>query len=94
MSVVAISMMGPRAVSARRLVTVLSLSRLPKNSMPSRGRPEGTRNAVQRKPTMGKMIFSRWDTLRGGAMRMRRSFLLVSSSIMGFWITGTRAMYE
>ena len=94
MSVVAMSMMGPRAFSARRLVTPLSFSRLPKKSIPRSGRPEGTMNAVQRKPMMGNIIFSRCDTLRGGAMRMRRSFLVVSSSIMGFCMTGTRAMYE
>ena len=92
MSVVTMSMSGPPAVAARRLVTPLSLRRLPKKSMPRSGRPLGTMNAVQMKPTMGKMIFSRWLTTRGLFMRMRRSFLVVRSSMMGFWITGTRAM--
>ena len=48
--------------------------------------------AVQRKPTIGKMIFSVWLTVRGLFMRIRRSFLVVSRSMIGFWITGTRAM--
>ena len=60
--------------------------------MPSSGRPEGTMNAVQRKPTIGKMIFSRWLTTRGLFIRITRSFLVVRSSMIGFWITGTRAM--
>ena len=94
MRVVTTSMRGPRAVSARRRVTPLSFRRLPKKSMPSSGRPEGTMKAVMRKPAMGKMIFSFCDTVRGAGIRMRRSFLLVSRSMMGFWITGTRAMYE
>ena len=92
MRVVITSMSGPLAVLARRLVTPDSFRRLPKKSMPSRGRPLGTMNAVQMNPTTGNMIFSRWLTLRGAGMRIRRSFLLVSSSIMGFWITGTSAM--
>ena len=60
--------------------------------MPSSGRPDGTMNAVVRKPTIGKMIFSFWETERGAGIRMRRSFLVVSRSMIGFWITGTRAM--
>ena len=90
--VVTISMSGPPAVAARRLVTPLSFKRLPKKSMPSSGRPEGTMKAVQIKPTMGKMIFSRWLTTRGLFILISRSFLVVRSSMMGFWITGTRAM--
>ena len=82
--VVTTSMSGPRAVSAKRRVTPDSLSRLPKNSMPSRGRPEGTIKAVQIKPMIGKIIFSFWLTARGLAMCMQRSFLLVRSSIIGF----------
>ena len=92
MSVVTTSISGPLAVTARRLVTPLSFRRLPKKSMPSSGRPDGTMNAVQRKPMIGKMIFSCWLTTRGLFMRITRSFLVVRSSMMGFWITGTRAM--
>ena len=61
-SVVTTSTRGPRAVSARRLVTPLSLRRLPKNSIPRSGSPEGTMNAVQMNPTIGKIIFSFWLT--------------------------------
>ena len=83
---------GPLAVLARRLVTPLSLSRLPKNSIPSSGIPEGTMKAVSRKPIIGKSFFSVGDTGRGGFMRMRRSFLVVSRRMIGGWITGTSAM--
>ena len=44
------------------------------------------------KPTIGKMIFSFWLTGRGAFIFMSLSFLVVSSSIIGFCITGTRAM--
>ena len=44
--IVTMSMSGPFAVSAKRLVTVLSFSRLPKNNIPSSGRPDGTRRQV------------------------------------------------
>ena len=54
--------------------------------------PEGTIIAVRMKPAIGKIIFSFWLTGRGGAMRMRRSFFEVSISMIGLWITGTRAM--
>ena len=60
--------------------------------MPSSGRPDGTMKAVMRNPTMGKMIFSFLDTVRGVGILMRRSLSEVSSNMMGFWITGTRAM--
>ena len=43
---------------------------------------------------MGKTIFSLWLTWRGAGILIRRSFLVVSASMMGLWITGTRAMYE
>ena len=62
MRVVTTSISGPLAVSASLLVTPLSFRRLPKNSMPRSGRPEGTMKAVSRKPTTGKMIFSFWLT--------------------------------
>ena len=52
----------------------------------------GTMKAVMRKPTMGKMIFSFWLTTRGAGILMRRSLSVVRRSMMGFWITGTRAM--
>ena len=92
--VVTTSMRGPLAVCARRLVTPDSLSRFPKKSIPSRGSPEGTMNAVHRNPTIGNMIFSFLLTLRGAFILISLSFLVVSASIIGFWITGTIAMYE
>lgn len=77
------SIRGPRAVSASLLVTPLSFSRLPKNSIPSKGRPDGTINAVVRKPTTGKRIFSLVLTTRGLGIRIRRSLFVVSASIIG-----------
>ena len=91
---VMVSISGPLAVFARRRVTPLSFSRLPKNSMPSKGKPEGTRKQVSSKPRMGKITFSVCETTRGGFMRIRRSCLVVSKRITGGWITGTKAMYE
>ena len=91
-SVVTTSISGPRAVSARRLVTPLSFRRLPKKSMPRSGSPDGTMNAVRRKPTIGKMIFSFWLTCLAAGILMRRSFLVVSASMIGLWMTGTRAI--
>ena len=49
-------------------------------------------NAVVRNPTIGKMIFSFWLTARGEGILMSLSFLVVSSFIIGFCMTGTRAM--
>ncbi len=92
MRIVTMSMSGPEAVLARRLVTPHSFSRLPKKSIPNRGRPEGTRKAVSRMHNSGKSTFSRWLTARGGRMRMRRSLGVVSRRMMGGWITGTRAI--
>ena len=85
-------MSGPRAVSASLFVTPLSLRRFPKNSIPSRGRPDGTIRAVMMKPTIGKMIFSLWVTSLGFFMRMSLSFFVVMISMIGRWITGTSAI--
>ncbi len=41
---------------------------------------------------MGKMIFSLCATARAGFILMTRSFFVVSSRMMGGWITGTNAM--
>ena len=46
------------AVFARRVVLPDSLSRFPKKSIPSNGRPEGTRNVVSSNPIIGKSIRS------------------------------------
>ncbi len=60
--------------------------------MPSSGSPDGTMKAVRRKPMIGNMIFSFGWTRRGAGIRMRRSFFVVRSNMIGRWITGTRAM--
>ncbi len=87
--------MSSRALEAvldRRPVTPDSFSRLPKNSMPSSGRPPGATRQVTIMPAMGNMIFSSLPTFRPGFMRMRRSAFDVSSFMMGGWMMGTMAM--
>ena len=71
------------AVLARRVVLPLSFSRLPKKSIPSRGRAEGTMNVVMSSPMMGKRMRSVWLTLRPGFILMVRSFCVVSRRMMG-----------
>ena len=56
--IVTISINGPLAVSARRRVTPDSFSRLPKKSIPTKGKPEGTKNVVKSIPIIGNKIFS------------------------------------
>ncbi len=80
------------AVLARRVVLPLSLSRLPKKSMPSSGSAEGTMKVVMSSPMMGKRMRSVCDTVRAGFILMMRSFLVVSRRMMGGWMSGTRAM--
>ena len=55
-----------RAVLASRSVTMDSLSRLPKKSMPSSVMEPGAMRPQMRKATMGKMIFSFLETCLGG----------------------------
>ncbi len=81
-----------RADWARRSVTPLSLSRLPKNSIAKSTTLPGEIKVVTTKATSGKMIFSFLDTTLSAFMRIRRSFLVVSSLMIGGWITGTKAM--
>ena len=80
---VTISVMALLAVLAKRVVTPLSRRRFPKNSMPSRGSPDGTKKHVRMSPKMGNKIFSFCETLRAGFMRMSRSFLVVSNRMIG-----------
>ncbi len=89
---VTMSIMAVRAVLARRSVTMLSLSRLPKKSIPISTSEPGAIRAQIKKPAMGKMMRSRRETTRGAFMRMRRSSRVVSSFMIGGWMTGTRAM--
>ena len=91
-SIVTMSVRALLAVLARRLVTPHSRSRLPKKSIPSNGIPEGTTKQVSRSPTMGKMIFSFCDTARAGFIFINRSCLVVSSRMIGGWMSGTKAM--
>ena len=92
--IVITSISGPRAVSAKRRVTPLSLIKLPKNNIPNNGKPDGTKKAVNNKPTIGKTIFSVCETALGGFIRITRSFFVVSNLINGGWIIGTNAIYE
>ena len=89
---VTMSIIEVRAVLASRSVTPHSLSRLPKKSMPTSTMESGAIMAAMIKAPMGKRIFSRCETARGGAMRMSRSCRVVKSRMMGGWMMGTRAM--
>src|SRR5690554_7605405 len=66
------------AVSARRSVTKLSFKRLPKKSIPKRDNEPGTIRAQTRSPKIGKRIFSRLETVLGGFILIKRSFLVRS----------------
>ncbi len=90
--IVTMSIMGPRAVRARRSVTPLSFRMFPKKSIPSSGRAPGAMNEHTARPTMGKRIFCSGVAAGAGFIRIRRSFRVVSRRMMGGWITGTRAM--
>ena len=57
-----------------------------------RGAAEGTSSATKMVTTMGKMIFSFLLTSRRGFITIWRSFSVVSSFMMGGWITGTSAI--
>ena len=53
------------AVSLRRSVAPVSLNRLPSIRQPIRGAVSGSSSATKITTTMGKMIFSALDTVRG-----------------------------
>ena len=57
-NMVTISIKELAAVLAKRRVTPLSFNKLPKNSIPNKGRPEGTKNVVNNIPAIGNNIFS------------------------------------
>ena len=71
------------ALFARRSVTPLSLSRLPKKSIASSTTDPGAMNDVTMKATMGKNIFSFLETTRSAFMRITRSFGVVSKRMIG-----------
>ena len=82
-SITTMSFRAAPAVLARRVVLPLSFSRLPKKSMPRRGRPLGTINVVSNSPMIGNRMRSVCDTLRPGFILMVRSFSVVSRRING-----------
>ena len=91
-NIVTMSMRALLAVLARRFVTPLSFNKLPKNNIPRSGNAEGLMNVVKRSPTIGKQTFSVLLTVRGAFMWMTRSFCVVSSLMIGGWISGTSAI--
>ena len=93
-SITTISLSAEPAVFARRVVFPDSFSKLPKNSMPSNGRPEGTMNVVRSSPMIGKRMRSVCETWRGVFILISRSFFVVINFMMKGCITGTSAMYE
>jgi hypothetical protein len=64
----------------------------PKNNIPRRGNALGDIKVVSNNPMIGNRIFSSLETDLGGFIFICRSFLLVSSFMIGGWITGTRAI--
>ncbi len=90
--IVTMSIIAVRAVLASRSVTILSFSRLPKNSMPNSTIAPGAISVQIKKAATGKIIFSRLETFRGGFMRIKRSSRVVSNRMIGGWMTGTSAM--
>ncbi|SCJ53256.1 Uncharacterised protein [uncultured Blautia sp.] len=75
-----------------RSVTPHSRNRLPSIKQAISGAAEGTSRATNTVTTMGNTIFSFLETSRRGFITILRSSSVVSSFIMGGWITGTRAM--
>jgi len=92
MKMVQMSSSADDAVLASLVVTPDSRKRLPKNSGPNRGNPPGATKMVTINAPTGKATFSNLLTFRPGAMRMRRSFFVVSNFIIGGCITGTIAI--
>ena len=90
--IVTMSISACLADTAKRSVTVLSLRRLPKKSMPRRAIEPGAIMAQIRKATIGKIIFSFLETTRGGFMWIFLSFSVVKRYMIGGWITGTSAI--
>ena len=82
------------AVFTSLSTTPLSLKRLPSISIPTRGVASGTMKATISVTATGNMIFSLFVTGRKLSITMARSFFVVSSFIIGGWITGTSAIYE
>ena len=80
------------AVSTRRSTTPLSRIRLPSISMEISGAAEGSSSDTKIVTMIGKHTRSTLETGRSCSMTMERSFLVVSSFMIGGWMTGTSAM--
>ena len=85
-------MMALRAVLASRSTTPLSFMMLPKKKGPSRGMEAGAMKVQRIRPTTGKITSSLRDTWRISGMRMRISFLVTRSRMIGGWMIGMSAM--
>ena len=81
-------------VLLRRSTTPHSRMRLPSIRLPISGAAEGSSRETKIVTMMGKMIFSVLLTSRSCFISIWRSFLVVSSFMMGGWMTGTSAIYE
>ena len=80
------------AVSDRRSTTPDSRNRLPSMNMPSSGTTEGRIRAMSTSTTIGKMIFSVFETFLSCVILTFRSFSVVSSFMIGGWMIGISAM--
>jgi len=90
--IVAISIMEVRAVWTRRSVTPHSFMKFPKKNVPRRGIEAGARKQQRITAITGKMTSSLFDTSRGSVMWITLSLRVVSSLMIGGWITGINAM--
>ena len=63
-------------------------------SIEMRGAASGRRKQQSSVMTIGKITFSSFDTGRSWLMRMRRSFFVVRTRMIGGKMIGTSAMYE
>ena len=79
-------------VLLRRSTTPHSFIRLPSIRQPTSGIALGSSRAMTTEMMIGKRIRSVFDTGRSVRIRIARSCLLVSSRMMGGWMTGTSAM--
>jgi hypothetical protein len=81
-------------VFERRSTHPTSWMKFPNASMPISGAAGGRSRIVRIRSMIGNIIFSVFETGRSCGMVMRRSFFVVSSFMIGGWMSGTRAMYE
>ena len=81
--IVAVSMTDVLAVLARRSTTPDSFMMLPKKKGPSSGMEAGARKQQRNRATTGKISSSVLETRRESGIRIRRSWRVVKSLMIG-----------